>query len=955
MLEGAGLSVYPLNVSAAFHTKFVEHAKEPFSKAIKKEKFHPAKGKVFSNTTAQPYPAEADAAAQVLSDHILNSVRFQEEIEAIYEDGGRIFVEIGPKNVLSNLVKDILGGKPHEIVTFNPNTKGDSDLQFRQAVLQLRVLGFELSNIDPNKAHDTAQKPAPSKVAVMLNGGLYKTESTKRKFEQALKETTPKRQIADATSLSLSGVEHTGIVKNAQASQPTGMDMTAEKKSAPVANPSEIENLIEKLQTHQTELLRTHEQFLKNDNTSKTLLQQITGTELSLLSGNSGSQRDERMLNAIEKQAESLTNQHEATSSAHQAYIQSQTEFTRQYAELIQRLMNGAAPASFAAQPGVKEMVNATAAVTALTEPANLAALNAEAPAPVAELASEVNSTIAPEELSAAFLAIVSDKTGYPVDMLELDMDMEADLGIDSIKRVEILGAMQEQYPDLPSIETEDLVELRTLAQVIGAFKIASPSKSELTFVNESPVDKISAKPTRAAIDLNSDEIQEAFLKIVSDKTGYPVDMLELDMDMEADLGIDSIKRVEILGSVQEKYPNLPSISAEELVELRTLSQITNAFAAENPAPDKPQSAQVPVAPQSINEAGMKPAGINADEIKTSFLEIVSEKTGYPTDMLELDMDMEADLGIDSIKRVEILGAVQEKYPDLPSISAEDLVGLRTLRQIIESFNTRETVDDKPSPAAPVKAQPIKPHSIAVMPVTIRQLPRPDQVAVDYPEGSSVLISAEDYEKANLLAEMFSGKGIKVGIIRLSPNGKKIKDTKLNGFTHYTIEDGSENGIETLMQRVANDHEKIVAFFHLEPSHNGKNGGPIDISDEGERSLKSVFLLARHLKAPLAAAAGETRPAFITVTQMDGQFGLNGCDSTDPLPGGFAGLTKSLRQEWPNVFCRALDFHPDFSAQEVAEKIQDELCDSDLRLVEVGYTPEGRFTVALMEEGLNND
>ena len=46
--------------------------------------------------------------------------------------------------------------------------------------------------------------------------------------------------------------------------------------------------------------------------------------------------------------------------------------------------------------------------------------------------------------LAGAMLAIVSEKTGYPVEMLELEMDMEADLGIDSIKRVEILAAVPE-------------------------------------------------------------------------------------------------------------------------------------------------------------------------------------------------------------------------------------------------------------------------------------------------------------------------------------------------------------------------------------------------------------------------------------------------------------------------------------------------------------------------------
>ena len=65
-------------------------------------------------------------------------------------------------------------------------------------------------------------------------------------------------------------------------------------------------------------------------------------------------------------------------------------------------------------------------------------------------------------------------------------------------------------------------------------------------------------------------------LRIVGDKTGYPVEMLELGMDMEADLGIDSIKRVEILGAMREEFPSLPQFSPEELGELRTLQQIVD-------------------------------------------------------------------------------------------------------------------------------------------------------------------------------------------------------------------------------------------------------------------------------------------------------------------------------------------------------------------------------------------
>jgi hypothetical protein len=54
-------------------------------------------------------------------------------------------------------------------------------------------------------------------------------------------------------------------------------------------------------------------------------------------------------------------------------------------------------------------------------------------------------------------------------------------------------------------------------------------------------------------------------------------------------------------------------------------------------------------------------------------LSVVSEKTGYPSEMLELDMDMEADLGIDSIKRVEILGAMRTHFPDFPKLSPKHL------------------------------------------------------------------------------------------------------------------------------------------------------------------------------------------------------------------------------------------------------------------------------------------
>ena len=74
-----------------------------------------------------------------------------------------------------------------------------------------------------------------------------------------------------------------------------------------------------------------------------------------------------------------------------------------------------------------------------------------------------------------------------------------------------------------------------------------------------------------------------------------------------------------------------------------------------------------------------KPSKTNIDAL---LLSVVSEKTGYPTDALSMDMSLEGDLGIDSIKRVEILSAVQERAPDLPEVDAGAMAQLQTLGRI---------------------------------------------------------------------------------------------------------------------------------------------------------------------------------------------------------------------------------------------------------------------------------
>ena len=224
-------------------------------------------------------------------------------------------------------------------------------------------------------------------------------------------------------------------------------------------------------------------------------------------------------------------------------------------------------------------------------------------------------------------------------------MQLDADLGIDSIKRVEILSALQDRLPGLPALKPEQLGSFRTLRAIVE-FLGQTPARRR----HDGTGALRGAPQPRADVD-----IAAVLLEIVAEKTGYPAEMLELDMRLDADLGIDSIKRVEILSALQERLPELPAGEPEQIGALGTLREIV-AFLGS--AGDRRRGEARAIAPRA--DAADCPS---SESVARVLLEAVAEKTGYPVEMLELDMRLDADLGIDSIKRVEILSAVQDGCP----------------------------------------------------------------------------------------------------------------------------------------------------------------------------------------------------------------------------------------------------------------------------------------------------
>ena len=742
-------TVVKLPVSAAFHTPLVGHAQKPFSKAIREVKFNKAKIPVYSNATAKAYPSSAKAIQKQLETHILNSVRFREEVENIHRDGGRIFIEFGPKNVLTKLVENILSGKDFTAIALNENPKKDSDSLFREAMVKLCVLGLPLQNFDPYALPAKEMPEKKSALSVRLNGTNYVSDATRNDFENALNDGFRVKNAVTSGSNSESnsnngnfldspseGAEKMHSVEiNEVKSLSAPEQITVKDQTSSIKYPEEntqqktpLQNGRAALHTanpgnglsgffqQQNETLQVHRQYLEQQSEYSRTVYKLMQQQIELASQGASIPPE------VDRQMQLFHAHQSETLRVHEQYLNQQSEQTQSALSIAGHQLGDSSPLSVQTsssatlrqpvQAAVQiEPVMETPAPVEVLKPAveTTAAESASSPVPDTEIITE---TAVPEPISPSsaasgdsagsvmqiMMAVVSEKTGYPQEMLELGMDIESDLGIDSIKRVEILGAVQDRAPELDEIPADDLVEMRTLGQIVEYLQ-SSLNKDQATEIESitAPDEAPQTAGTQESVSAPVNDITSAVMSIVSEKTGYPQQMLEPEMDMESDLGIDSIKRVEILGTAQEKIPSLPEIPGEQLAELRTLGQIIehlNQMLGES-TPTEQSDAATPTPAQSGS-------GTAAQDPEQIFLSIISEKTGYPTEMLELNMDMEADLGIDSIKRVEIMWSLQESLQDLPQIGANDVAELRTVGQITDYIksilpaHTRGTSSSKP-------------------------------------------------------------------------------------------------------------------------------------------------------------------------------------------------------------------------------------------------------------------
>ncbi len=402
--------------------------------------------------------------------------------------------------------------------------------------------------------------------------------------------------------------------------------------------------------------------------------------------------------------------------------------------------------------------------------------VDAPVAAPVSPESSLVSVT-APEKESVKerILALVVEKTGYPQDMLDLDLDLEADLGVDTVKQAELFAAIREIY-NIPRDENRKLRDYPTLTHVIRFVYDKRPDLASVPVAKSEAVaiTKEEVKPpavdsgTRAfstpapvvahGEDVAGDSVKQRLLALVVEKTGYPEDMLDLDLDLEADLGVDTVKQAELFAAIREIY-NIPRDENRKLRDYPTLAHVIR-FVYEK-RPELANLGQASTKTASVTEATKSqpvtstpptpvagPAQLSAgDSVKERILALVVEKTGYPKDMLDLDLDLEADLGVDTVKQAELFAAIREIY-SIPRDENRKLRDYPTLAHVIRFvFEKRPDLAEVPATPAPTIKEEVNPDS--VKPDSVK--PDSAKPGVPAPAAVSAEAATSDSIKENVL------------------------------------------------------------------------------------------------------------------------------------------------------------------------------------------------------------
>jgi len=155
-----------------------------------------------------------------------------------------------------------------------------------------------------------------------------------------------------------------------------------------------------------------------------------------------------------------------------------------------------------------------------------------------------------------------------------------------------LLGAATGQAPDVRLNRAAPVSDRPAAGSANSVIGTAASSPDELAVTAPEP-------PAQAEL-MDAESIGQMLLSVVAERTGYPVEMLNVDMELDTDLGIDSIKKVEILSVLRERVGDVPGGDLAALATLRTLRAIAERVGNHGPASAGPPAPAAPPADNTV-------------------------------------------------------------------------------------------------------------------------------------------------------------------------------------------------------------------------------------------------------------------------------------------------------------------------------------------------------------------
>lgn len=511
-LNASGITARTLPVSGAFHSALVASAQTALAAPLANVAMQSPEIPVYANSTALPYDCAVASIRWQLSKQLLSPVQFMSQINAMYEAGARVFVELGPKNILTNLVGQILADKEHTAVSLDGQGGGLRGLLMALGTLvgsgvdlQLTALfeGRNVRQLDLSRLGELTRKPGLSPTTWLVNGGSARpmTEAVgyTGKIPPLTQETAA--QASKATKIQPAVESADKPLQPPASSAPTLSQETVTSTPKPGVTPAHSPMARPVLPSVSTSSPGMNSQPIippaSTPSTSPVTVHNAPVTppmsgEIALAAYQAYQQTMQQFL-AVQEQ---VMKQFLGATQGGQTVPLPRTIAPTAQLSLRMAQPVSPAPASIASAPvppipapapaqpapqngsyrnGNGSQVSPVASTPVVVNPPQPAPAPEVPVVPVIQTAATPNGPVQldRERLTQTLLQLVSDRTGYPTDMLGLDQDMEAELGIDSIKRVEIFGALQKSLPEPLSSSVRDQMEsltrIKTLNKVVEA------------------------------------------------------------------------------------------------------------------------------------------------------------------------------------------------------------------------------------------------------------------------------------------------------------------------------------------------------------------------------------------------------------------------------------------------------------------------------------------------------